>query len=287
SPDTGVGFGFAVGKRRGLNSSTSDTYDGLVISDPGYGANNGRAYVYQGSLRGLVATPIQTLVPRDAASLFGYSVVEANDINKDGFLDLAISSGGGANPGVTIFYGAKVGGVNAYFGAGAINSTAFWAAPAIVTNAQHISATAPRPQVILPTTYNTGDMVGRGLASVGDFNQDGFADVAINVANGDYTVSGTIAETGYVLIYFGSAVGLQTWGTIASPYPKCYGGVTPACEPFQVYLPDSTAYEFTAAGIDSSGDINGDGLPDLLIGGFGRSHPSGKAVSSGVIYVLY
>jgi hypothetical protein len=287
SVNAGVGFGFAVAKRRGLNSSTSDPYDGLVISDPSYNSSTGEAYVYQGNLRGLVATPIQTLVPRDASSLFGYSMVEAGDINKDGYLDLAINSGGGTAPGVTVFYGAKVSGQNAYFGAASLVSTTYWGAPAIVTNAQHASAASPRPQVILPSTFNTGDLVGRGLAAVGDFNQDGYADIAVNIPNGEYNISGIIPEAGYVLIYFGGDLGIQSYGTVASPYPKCYAGTTPVCEPFQIYLPNVTTYEFSAANLDSVGDINGDGLPDLLIGGFGRNHPSGKAISSGVIYVLY
>lgn len=291
---SGSAYGFSLSTRKGLNSSTSDPYDGLLVSDPNYGSNDGRVYVYKGTIRGLEAVPLQILSARDTGTGFGYSVVEVGDINKDGYLDVVIGKTSTASSsGVTVFYGSKVGGQNAYYGAGALASTNYWSAPAIVDNGRHADVTNPRPQVILPSLITSGDEFGRGISAVGDFNLDGYADVAINVSNGDYTLSGTKEETGYVLIYFGSETGLQSMDVVSglplspTPYPRCYGGASPICEPFQIFLPNAISFEYSLIGPHSVGDINGDGLPDLLIGGFGRNHPSGKAVSSGVLYVLY
>jgi hypothetical protein len=83
---------------------------------------------------------------------------------------------------------------------------------------------------------------------------------------------------------------LQTNGVVISPYPRCYGGGSSICEPFQVYLPDAVEYENTSINPYSAGDFNGDGFKDLGIGGVGRdlTIPGQKAATStGVIYILY
>lgn len=292
SPDpSALLFGFGLSRRSMYNTTLSE-YDGLLISDPAYNTSTGRVYVYKGDLRGLNPVPIQKLVPRDTGTYFGYTIVEAGDINGDLTNDIAISSY--VKPAsstraqvITVFYGKQVGSSMAYGGA-ATNSLAdisYWTP--VVNDNRDLSGY--QPQVLNPVTSVTADRFGFGMTGLGDFNHDGYADIAVNVSNGDYNISGTVSKTGYVLIFFGSSTGLQinSSNVTPTPYPRCYRGLSPICDPYQIYLPNYTANDFTHLNRDSVGDINGDGLPDLIIGAAGRSHPSGLAISTGVIYVLY
>lgn len=290
-------FGFSI-QRRSLYNFTLSEYDGLLVSDPSYstngGNNDGIVYVYQGSARGITAEPIQQLIPRDNNTYFGYTVTEIGDANGDLIKDIAISAyekpaSSSRAQVITVFYGKVVQGKSAYAGdsGDSLAGTNYWSTPIIVDNQQN--TTGLQPQVINPVISEAGDYLGMGMTGLGDINNDGFADFAINIPNGDFNISGLIPQTGYVLIFFGSSSGLQIDSTKYTPtaYPRCYQGTSPMCEPYQIYLPGYTENDYTHISADSVGDINGDGLTDLIIGVLGRSHPSGKGISTGVIYVLY
>lgn len=96
----------------------------------------------------------------------------------------------------------------------------------------------------------TGDQLGEALA-VGDFNGDGFEDLAVGAPHEDFTAT----DEGVVWIYFGSTNGLDTdWGQ----------GV------FQFNITDTTCggsedgdlFGYALA----AGDFNHDGYDDLAIG---------------------
>ncbi len=109
---------------------------------------------------------------------------------------------------------------------------------------------------------------GWRVLAAGDVNLDGVADYAVSAAHGELT-GASPANSGVVRIYSGAShLALRS-----------YGG--------------STTDEFFGYDIDTVGDLNGDGRPDLLAGapGFGSTSPShGKAVilsgaaSSTVLY---
>lgn len=287
SPDLGVSFGFSLARRNHYNATTAEL-DGLLISDPSFNANDGRVYVYKATDRGVNPIAIQTLVPRDLGTKFGYTVIEAGDINADLVKDIAISAAPTAQPVVTVFFGKILGSTSAYGGAttASLADTTYWAPVTVINNSPSNNY---EPQVIDPVTSMPTDRFGYGMTGLGDINNDGFADIAVNISNGDYTLSGNVLKTGYVLVFFGSVTGLQIETTKISPtpYPRCYQGESPICDPYQIYLPGFTQNDFTHINPDSVGDINGDGLKDLIVGAAGRSHPSGKGTSTGVIYVLY
>jgi hypothetical protein len=303
------GFGVALASVRKKNGPTQPQFDRLLISE--IDANSvgvasatpdvtywydGAVYVYEGSLTGIKGEILQTLVPRVASvaevfQRFGSQIVSAGDINGDQYDDIVISTGGmnSSTSVVYVFYGQTIGGKIAYYGGSDLTSKDYFF-PTMVNNIQIENLAQPRPQIIRPSGLAATDLFGWGLTAVGDFNNDGFADVAINTPNADSTLSGVIPETGHTTIFFGSASGIQINAVAVSPYPKCYGGVSPVCEPYQIFLPDAVESENTHINQNSAGDINGDGLIDLLVGGVGRDlHTSdGKsATSTGVLYILY
>ncbi len=283
----GKKFGFGLGAIIGNGSATSDLYDNLVVGDPEYNNKDGIAFYYKGGSTGLKSSPAQTLVPRDSGSNFGFDITSMGDVNGDRYDDIAISAPYGANKALYAFYGAQVGAQIGFYGASSISATDYWRAPTIATNDEFANAGQPRPQVIVPSTVGASDQFPMGMVSVGDFNLDGYADFIMASPNADYTVNGLIPKAGYATVLFGGPNGLQTQNKVVSVNPKCYGGNGAVCEPYQIFLPNVTAYESLNISNQSSGDINGDGLVDVVFGGFGRSLPSGKTFATGVIYVLY
>ncbi|RYZ67837.1 MAG: hypothetical protein EOP05_17220, partial [Proteobacteria bacterium] len=287
---TSAAFGWSLASVSSMEAPTNKA-DGLAISDPTAESGQGLVYYLRGSLNGVQATVGSRQVLRSSVTTgqnnFGYSVATAGDINGDTRPDLIISAPrntGSNSAGLYVFFGKNNAGTGQFSGVDTIQTTPPNA------NERFTDAATPLPQRILPVdlTTNTVAQFGYGISGIGDFNGDGLADVMVNVAKGDYELDVKRKEAGYAIIYFGSNRGLRSDLSLSTT-PACYGiGTSDAtCEPYQFYLPNNTEYENTYVSSSAAGDINGDGYPDVIIGGFGRNHPSGQAFSSGVFYVFY
>jgi len=86
----------------------------------------------------------------------------------------------------------------------------------------------------------------------GDFNADGYADVAVSVVGEDI---GAAAESGLVQVFYGSTGGLRTTTVTGLAVPR----------------------EYLALGVGlAAGDFNGDGRDDLAVGGPGDDYGVGS-----------
>jgi uncharacterized repeat protein (TIGR01451 family) len=193
-----------------------DGYGDVVIGAPGYDngeVDEGRAYVYQGSAVGLETTAAWTVESNQTNSAFGQSVSTAGDVNGDGYADVIVGA-----------YGLKA--VFAYVGSAA----GLGASPAWIGQGDAGQA---------------GSSYGWSVATAGDVNGDGYADVIV----GAYNAYVGATSVGRAFAYLGSAAGLG-----ASPAWTAEG------DQAQAYFGCSVA---------TAGDVNGDGYGDVIVGAYG------------------
>lgn len=127
-------------------------------------------------------------------------------------------------------------------------------------------------------TEESGDWFGYSLTT-GDFNGDGYADLAVGVPREDLWIDGIeYTNNGVAQVFYGSATGLtlvneQFWQQNGEYSLGYYSGSTPENND---YFGESLA----------AGDINGDGFGDLVVGAPGESFAEiGSSVGS--VNVIY
>jgi hypothetical protein len=171
---------------------------------------------------------LQGTVPGET---FGCSVASAGDVNGDSYADVivgAYQSGTAANP---------AGRAYIYFGGPRADD---------------------RPDVTL-TGEAAGDAFGVSVASAGDVNRDGFADVIV----GAYENDAQGANAGRAYIFF--------------------GGPTMDAKP-DVVLSGEAAGDAFGYSVAGAGDVNHDGYADVVVGAYENS---ARGAGAGRAYVFY
>jgi len=270
-------LGFAVGTAGDVDG---DGYSDVIVGVYSYSngqSDEGQALVYNGSAAGLSATPDWAVESDRAEANFGYTVATAGDVNGDGFADIIVGapndSNGQAGEGtVHVYYGsaADSNAIPAWTAepdqnaaglgyavsvAGDVNGDGYSdviVGANLFDNGQtdegrafvyHGSATG------LSTSANwnaesdqAAALFGCAVATAGDVNGDGYADVVVGAC---YYDNGQSNE-GRAFVYHGSAAGLNAapaW-TGESDRPNSAYGIA----------------------VGAAGDVNGDGYSDLIVG---------------------
>jgi hypothetical protein len=264
--ESGDEYGSTVASAGDVNH---DGFDDVIVV-----AADGGAYLYLGSAQGLPTVPSWTY-PKQGAS-FLQSAAGAGDVNGDGYDDVIIGDVGFSNPESSegqalVFLGSPAG----------LAATPVWQ---VEGNAEILG-------------------FGFSVASAGDVNADGYDDVIV----GSYQYDGGLTDIGKAWLYLGSPSGPATtpaWTAVGDTDRAWFGWNVASAgdvngDSFSdvvivasnhsggggqgrayIFRGGPTGLEATPAwdtGVDGartlgvSGDLNGDGLGDILVGVYGQA----------------
>ncbi len=252
--------GKSVGSAGDVNG---DGFDDLIIGAIGAesnGSDSGSSYVVFGKATGFDAQfDLSGLNGSngfriDGAALYdysGFSVSNAGDVNGDGFDDVIVGSPyadfNGNQSGSSYVIFGKASGFDAQLDLSSLNGS----------NGFRLDGELG------------DDRSGQSVSSAGDVNGDGFADVIVGAhwAN----PNGQFSGASYVV--FGKASGFNAQIDLSSLNGQ---------NGFR--LDGDDALDHAGASVSSAGDVNGDGLDDLIVGAFGTSVYNSFAGSSYVVF---
>ena len=236
----------------GAGDLDGDGYDDIAIGAYGNGesaTDAGKVYLVFGDP---VGWPLQTPLA-DAAATFlgeelddraGYSLAAVGDVDGDGYDDLAVGAYK-SNDGV--YHGGEV-----YLVQGMPQGG--WAVGADLG--------------ALSSSFVgevDSDFAGKAVGGGGDVNGDGFDDLLVGAPNNDETA----AAAGKVYLILGQGAG--------------WAADTPLADADATFRGESDG-AYAGRAVDIVGDVNGDGLDDLLIGSYGRDYPGSDA---GEVYLVF
>jgi hypothetical protein len=259
--------GISVSSAGDINGDgIDDLIIGAFLADPNGNINAGESYVVFGgssvgsggvlNLSALNGSNGFVLNGIDANDRSGRSVSGAGDINGDGIADIIIGAvfadpngNSAAGESYVVFGGSSVG------SGGVLNLSALNGSNGFVLNG-----------------IDAGDRSGRSVSSAGDINGDGFADLIIGAYLAAPNGNGYAGES-YV-VFGGSSVG--SGGVLNLSALNGSNGLV---------LNGINADDRSGRSVSGAGDINGDGIADLIIGAFGAD-PNGNN-AAGESYVVF
>lgn len=227
-----------------------DGFDDLIIgaigADPN-GNSSGTSYVVFGragefdaafELASLDGNNGFKIKGEAAGDRSGTAVSSAGDINGDGFADVIIAAGQllGSNP---LFH--KPGLSYVVFGKAGNFTSSMELSDLDGSNGFRIQGS------------RNGDKAGAAVSSAGDFNGDGFDDLLIGAPKAAFTNNNT--ETGIAYLLMGKSSGFQPT-LVLEPPNQNFG---------HMFLGVGNG-DYAGGAISGAGDVNGDGLDDVLIG---------------------
>ena len=258
--------GEAAYDRSGISVSSAGDVNGdgfadLIVgardADPNSNTDSGRSYVVFGKTNGTKVNLSDitagiggfAIDGEGADDQSGFSVSSAGDVNGDGFADLIVGA-----------WRADANGINSgrsYVVFGKTNGTK--------VNLSDITAEIGGFAI---DGEAAGDQSGRSVASAGDVNGDGLTDLIVGALGAD--PNGSASGRSYVV--FGKTDGAKV---NLSDITAGIGGFA---------IDGEAADDRSGFSVAGAGDVNGDGLADLIVGAY-KADPNG--LDSGRSYVVF
>ena len=191
--------------------------------------------------------------PENSTTLFGYAVAVVGDINGDGVPDLAVGAP---------FQDGDFLGQSGY--GNPQNVGKVW----LVSGSNlTVIGQLNDPEFQMNQFQNFGGQFGSSVADAGDVNGDGVDDIIVGTPHhitNDESKSGMIINAGRAFVFSGKDGTLLF--TLDDPTPQ-----------------EGARLGAAVAGI---GDVNGDGVPDFLIGAPGKDTPNVANSQVGIAYIF-
>jgi len=215
SPQAAAMYGREVATAGDVNA---DGFDDVIVGAPRYDAgqlDEGLAFVYLGGPEGLATTPAWTWEANQSGAHGGGAVSTAGDTNGDGYADVIVGAAKydlqQQNEGRSfVFLGSPAG----------VDAEPAWSAG--------------------PDNFDA--RYGTSVATAGDVNGDGFADVLV----GAFSYTSGENDEGAAFLYLGSWNGLETVPALLAESGMVRAGLGVSVMP--------------------AGDVNGDGFSDIIFG---------------------